>query len=230
MTTYWCSNTSRHESDIIEAWRTRTDGAINLEGELPSVLLVDLARAYVEWGGYAYGGGVGGESAHATFETRLRRTDAVIHNQDNREHDLLDSDDYYQFEGGAAAAVATDCVATPYHALKCRGGMKGGERVAVVGVVMAGAFRLYQGGPGGVVGTLVIVVTAAVGLAWRHYNASLLNYDDLVGYPVPDGAGGLDYLRTPATIWDAEAVFFDETGKVKYHAYRRDDPRPGKDD
>jgi D-arabinose 1-dehydrogenase-like Zn-dependent alcohol dehydrogenase len=34
----------------------------------------------------------------------------------------------------AAAAVATDCVATPYHALKCRGGMKGGERVAVIGV------------------------------------------------------------------------------------------------
>jgi 2-desacetyl-2-hydroxyethyl bacteriochlorophyllide A dehydrogenase len=34
----------------------------------------------------------------------------------------------------AAAAVATDCVATPYHALKCRGGMRGGERVAVIGV------------------------------------------------------------------------------------------------
>ena len=34
----------------------------------------------------------------------------------------------------AAAAVATDCVATPYHALTCRGGMKGGERVAVIGV------------------------------------------------------------------------------------------------
>ena len=30
-----------------------------------------------------------------------------MQNQDNREHDLLDSDDYYQFEGGAAAAVAT---------------------------------------------------------------------------------------------------------------------------
>jgi len=34
----------------------------------------------------------------------------------------------------AAAAVATDCVATPYHALKCRGGMRDGERVAVIGV------------------------------------------------------------------------------------------------
>jgi cobaltochelatase CobN len=29
----------------------------------------------------------------------------VLHNQDNREHDLLDSDDYYQFQGGMVAAV-----------------------------------------------------------------------------------------------------------------------------
>jgi cobaltochelatase CobN len=29
----------------------------------------------------------------------------VLHNQDNREHDLLDSDDYYQFQGGLTAAV-----------------------------------------------------------------------------------------------------------------------------
>ena len=37
--------------------------------------------------------------------TRLKAIEAVIHNQDNREHDLLDSDDYYQFEGGMSAAV-----------------------------------------------------------------------------------------------------------------------------
>ena len=41
----------------------------------------------------------------ALFEARLAATDAVLHNQDNREHDLLDSDDYYQFEGGLAVAV-----------------------------------------------------------------------------------------------------------------------------
>ena len=77
----------------------------------------DLARAYVAWGGYAYGGGVGGETAHGAFETRLRGTDAVIHNQDNREHDLLDSDDYYQFEGGMTAAVRVLSGAQPtvYH-------------------------------------------------------------------------------------------------------------------
>ena len=65
----------------------------------------DLARAYVIWGGYAYGSGAGGAPEHALFESRLSGVQAVLHNQDNREHDLLDSDDYYQFEGGLAAAV-----------------------------------------------------------------------------------------------------------------------------
>jgi cobaltochelatase CobN len=65
----------------------------------------DLARAYVAWGGYAYGAGAQGEAHHGLFETRLKSVEAVVHNQDNREHDLLDSDDYYQFEGGLTAAV-----------------------------------------------------------------------------------------------------------------------------
>lgn len=65
----------------------------------------DLAEAYLTWGAYAYGRGQDGKSDRSGFETRLSQTQAVIHNQDNREHDLLDSDDYYQFEGGAAAAV-----------------------------------------------------------------------------------------------------------------------------
>jgi cobaltochelatase CobN len=77
----------------------------------------DLAKAYVAWGGYAYGRGAAGEAAHRTFETRLRHTQAVVHNQDNREHDLLDSDDYYQFEGGLTAAVREAAGAHPavYH-------------------------------------------------------------------------------------------------------------------
>ncbi len=65
----------------------------------------DLASAYVAWGGYAYGGGAEGAEEHGLFRRRLGGVDAVVHNQDNREHDLLDSDDYYQFEGGLAAAV-----------------------------------------------------------------------------------------------------------------------------
>jgi cobaltochelatase CobN len=84
----------------------------------------DLARAYVAWGGYAYGAGTGsgseqgyGVAAHGTFSQRLGAVEAVVHNQDNREHDLLDSDDYYQFEGGLAAAVAQEAGRDPtvYH-------------------------------------------------------------------------------------------------------------------
>ncbi|KAF0675506.1 cobaltochelatase subunit CobN [Profundibacterium mesophilum] len=67
----------------------------------------DLAEAYLTWGSYAYGAGEEGRSDRAGFEARLRDAEAIVQNQDNREHDLLDSDDYYQFEGGAAAAVAT---------------------------------------------------------------------------------------------------------------------------
>ncbi|WP_439103741.1 cobaltochelatase subunit CobN [Celeribacter marinus] len=67
----------------------------------------DLADAYLEWGGYAYGAGREGVKDRAGFEARLGQVEAIVQNQDNREHDLLDSDDYYQFEGGAASAVAT---------------------------------------------------------------------------------------------------------------------------
>ena len=67
----------------------------------------DFAEAYLEWGSYAYGSGAEGRKARAAFEERLSQTEAIVQNQDNREHDVLDSDDYYQFEGGAAAAVST---------------------------------------------------------------------------------------------------------------------------
>jgi cobaltochelatase CobN len=65
----------------------------------------DLAAAFLEWSAYAYGGGAEGRGARDLLERRLGATDAIVQNQDNREHDLLDSDDYYQFEGGLAASV-----------------------------------------------------------------------------------------------------------------------------
>ena len=67
----------------------------------------DLAAAYVTWGAYAYGAGEAGVHDAAQFTRRLQNIEAVVHNQDNREHDVLDSDDYYQFEGGMSAAVET---------------------------------------------------------------------------------------------------------------------------
>ena len=77
----------------------------------------DLAAAYVIWGAYAYGAKAQGENDEANFKRRLASLEAVIHNQDNREHDLLDSDDYYQFEGGMTAAVETESGIRPrvYH-------------------------------------------------------------------------------------------------------------------
>ena len=67
----------------------------------------DFAEAYLEWGSYSYGAGGEGQKDRDGLEQRLSQAEAIVQNQDNREHDLLDSDDYYQFEGGAAAAVKT---------------------------------------------------------------------------------------------------------------------------
>lgn len=77
----------------------------------------DLAKAYIAWGGYAYGGDAEGIADAEVFTQRLSGIDTVVQNQDNREHDLLDSDDYYQFEGGAVAAVqyASGAAPTAYH-------------------------------------------------------------------------------------------------------------------
>jgi cobaltochelatase CobN len=65
----------------------------------------DLAEAFLNWGQYAYGANVAGTPERERFAARLGDIEAVVQNQDNREHDLLDSDDYYQFEGGLAATA-----------------------------------------------------------------------------------------------------------------------------
>jgi MoxR-like ATPase len=70
-------------------------------------------------------------------------------------------------------------------------------------------------GPHGSAKTLLLARLAeALGLAFRHYNASILSFDDLLGYPVPQD-GRLVYLQTPATIWEAEAVLFDEVSRCR---------------
>ncbi|MDY6806040.1 MAG: cobaltochelatase subunit CobN, partial [Cyanobacteriota bacterium] len=72
----------------------------------------DLARAYINWSSYAYTATSNRgkyeprvTNAPEAFRQRLGEMQIVLHNQDNREHDLLDSDDYYQFQGGMTAAV-----------------------------------------------------------------------------------------------------------------------------
>ena len=73
----------------------------------------DLARAYINWSAYAYTGNAEGKSAPEAFTQRLDTMQIVLQNQDNREHDLLDSDDYYQFQGGLTAAVKSVSGAAP---------------------------------------------------------------------------------------------------------------------
>ncbi|MFM7571533.1 MAG: cobaltochelatase subunit CobN, partial [Snowella sp.] len=65
----------------------------------------DLATAYINWSCYAYDKNGVGHGVPDAFKERLKQLDIVLHNQDNREHDLLDSDDYYQFQGGLSVAV-----------------------------------------------------------------------------------------------------------------------------
>ena len=65
----------------------------------------DLADAFLSWSQWRYEEGGEGVKDRSALEAALSRVQVVLHNQDNREHDLLDSDDYYQFHGGLAAAV-----------------------------------------------------------------------------------------------------------------------------
>jgi cobaltochelatase CobN len=65
----------------------------------------DFARAFLAWGGYAYGKGADGVDAQPIFAARLKSIEVALHNQDNREHDIFDSDDYFQFHGGMIASI-----------------------------------------------------------------------------------------------------------------------------
>ncbi|HBK78655.1 MAG TPA: hypothetical protein DDZ83_03040, partial [Nitrospinae bacterium] len=62
---------------------------------------------------------------------------------------------------------------------------------------------------------LLLRIAEALELELRHYNASLLNFDDLVGFPLPGKNGSLEYVKTPASIWGAEAVIFDEISRCR---------------
>ena len=65
----------------------------------------DLAEVYSTWGGYAYGRGIDGVPARGDMETAYRRIAVAAKNTDTREHDIADSDDYYQYHGGMVATV-----------------------------------------------------------------------------------------------------------------------------
>ena len=57
-------------------------------------------------------------------------------------------------------------------------------------------------------------LAAALHLEFRHYNASILNFDDLIGFPAPDG-DTVKYLRSPLDAWNAQAIFIDEISRCR---------------
>ncbi len=76
---------------LIEAGSWRTDA--------------DLAEVYATWGGFAYGRDLDGAPARGDMERAYRRIDVAAKNVDTREHDIADSDDYFQYHGGMVATV-----------------------------------------------------------------------------------------------------------------------------
>lgn len=75
----------------------------------------DFAEAYVNWGGYAYARGMQGADQRDAFRMRLSGVQIALHNQDNREHDIFDSDDYLQFHGGMIATIRALSGQQPRH-------------------------------------------------------------------------------------------------------------------
>lgn len=84
----------------------------------------------------------------------------------------------------------------------------------VLAALASEAPMLLIGAHGSAKSAMLERIAAALGLEHRHYNASLLSFDDLVGFPVPDG-DALRYLRTPATLWGAHSVFLDEISRCR---------------
>ncbi|HEX2175764.1 MAG TPA: cobaltochelatase subunit CobN, partial [Nocardioidaceae bacterium] len=65
----------------------------------------DLAEVYTAWGGFAYGRDLDGVPAADDMRANYRRIAVAAKNTDTREHDIADSDDYFQYHGGMVAAV-----------------------------------------------------------------------------------------------------------------------------
>ncbi len=77
--------------EVIESGNWRTDA--------------DLAEVYAAWGGFAYGRDLDGAPARDDMEANYKRIKVAAKNVDSREHDIIDSDDYFQYHGGMIATV-----------------------------------------------------------------------------------------------------------------------------
>ncbi|RSM48166.1 cobaltochelatase subunit CobN [Amycolatopsis balhimycina DSM 5908] len=73
----------------------------------------DLAEVYAVWGGFAYGRDLDGRPAREDMENSYKRIVVAAKNTDTREHDIADSDDYFQYHGGMIATVRALTGAAP---------------------------------------------------------------------------------------------------------------------
>ncbi len=99
------------------------------------------------------------------------------------------------------------------------------ERLGLIGLstieppllaaLVTGSPLLLVGAHGTAKSLLLTRIAAALDLEFRHYNTSLLNFDDLVGFPLPGKDGTLQYVHTPSSIWGACAVIFDEVSRCR---------------
>lgn len=91
----------------------------------------------------------------------------------------------------------------------------GAIEAPLLAALVTGSPLLLIGAHGTAKSLLLTRLASALGLTCRHYNASLLNFDDLVGFPMPGKDGTLEYVQTPASIWGAGAVIFDEISRCR---------------
>lgn len=122
-----------------------------------------------------------------------------------------------QAPNATLATPAPLAVSLPGPGWLARLGIAGLESLeAPVLAALATQLPLLLIGPHGTAKSLLLTrIAQALDLPHRHYNASLLNFDDLVGFPVPGPDRTLEYIRTPASIWGAGAVIFDEISRCR---------------
>lgn len=128
---------------------------------------------------------------------------------------------------GAAAAIPSDAPGEPPRSVVEAGpvslltrplGLEGWQALepVVVAALISDDPLLLVGRHGTAKSFLLERLAQALGLIFRFYNTSLVNYDDLVGIPVPnEEQSALRYIATPSAIWDAEVVFMDELNRAR---------------